>query len=918
VNDEHHPTAVADLTGGPLLERELEVAQVAERVDAAASARGSVLAIVGPAGIGKTRLLREVSRVARARGVACLEATGNELERDYSYGIVRQLFEGPVASLPPRDRTEVLSGAASLAAPLVGGGEAPEGGADGPFGMIHGLYWLCTGLAGRGPLLLLVDDLHWADEASLRFLAYLGRRVGEHPVLVAVAARPTPDPATGSLVDHIVATERALRLSPSPLSPAAVGDLLRTAIGAEPGGALAAACHEATGGNPFLCTTVASVLVDRTVLEGAGDLVASVAELRGSAVLTRIGRLPDAAASLARAVAVLGTGASLPTAAALAGLRDDEAAAAAAFLAERGVLRPVVPLDFTHPLVRGATRKEVPAAARALLHAEAARLLARDGAPPERIAAHLLAAEPASRSWVVATLRDAAAGASRSGDPAAAAAYLRRALGEPPEPAERPAILRELGVAELDAGDADAACTHLAEALRLTGDPRERARVARDLAAALAAPGRYRDAVDVLESRVAEVSGVDRGLARQLEADLHQCAMMDPALYPRVSARYGALERGLPGESTGERAILATLATEDCLASAGADAVAACALRALEPGLLADQGLHSSLWGNAAFPLVFADRLDEAATVADRAIEAARRTSSLAGVVRGYTFRAIVALRRGAIPDAEADARAAVELGLDPGLQIARIALGVLVEALVERGALADADDLLAAAGRDAEIPAAFLESWVLHARGWLRLAQARTGDAVADFAQLLAWGEEHWRPWNPGIFPVRSGLALALARQGSRERALAVARDEQDRAARWGSPRAEGVSLRTLGLVEGGETGLAHLEKAVRLLDASAAELERARALVDLGAAIRRAGRRSEAREPLASGMDLAVRCGATALAIRAREELVAAGSRPRRMHRTGVQALTASELRVARLAADGRTNRGSQRPCS
>ena len=112
-------------------------------------------------------------------------------------------------------------------------------------------------------------------------------------------------------------------------------------------------------------------------------------------------------------------------------------------------------------------------------------------------------------------------------------------------------------------------------------------------------------------------------------------------------------------------------------------------------------------------------------------------------------------------------------------------------------------------------------------------------------------------------------------------------------------------------GLAQGGGKGLELLGESAAILRRSPALLERAHSLAELGAALRRAGRRAAAREPLAEALDLAARCGARPLAARVREELRATGARPRREWRTGVEALTPSELRVARLAAEGRTNR-------
>ena len=157
------------------------------------------------------------------------------------------------------------------------------------------------------------------------------------------------------------------------------------------------------------------------------------------------------------------------------------------------------------------------------------------------------------------------------------------------------------------------------------------------------------------------------------------------------------------------------------------------------------------------------------------------------------------------------------------------------------------------------------------------------------------------WRRWAV------EGLRL-LDRN---DEARALADEELALARQWGDPIAIGASLRVLGLVEGGTAGIGLLREAVEVLAGSEARLEHARALVDLGAALRRANQRSEAREPLREGVDLARRVGAFGLAQRANDEIAATGARPRKVLQTGLDALTASERHVAQLAAEGMSNK-------
>jgi DNA-binding CsgD family transcriptional regulator len=163
----------------------------------------------------------------------------------------------------------------------------------------------------------------------------------------------------------------------------------------------------------------------------------------------------------------------------------------------------------------------------------------------------------------------------------------------------------------------------------------------------------------------------------------------------------------------------------------------------------------------------------------------------------------------------------------------------------------------------------------------------------------------------NPAVLAWRSHLALALLGLGRRDDALELAREEVELARGWGAPRPIGVALRVLGLAEGGAEGIETLRQSLSVLEASSAKLERARTMVELGAALRRTNARVEARELLKEGLDIAVRSGSQPLVEQAEAELAATGARPRRLLLSGVESLTASERRVARFAAEGLSNK-------
>jgi DNA-binding NarL/FixJ family response regulator len=253
--------------------------------------------------------------------------------------------------------------------------------------------------------------------------------------------------------------------------------------------------------------------------------------------------------------------------------------------------------------------------------------------------------------------------------------------------------------------------------------------------------------------------------------------------------------------------------------------------------------------------------------------------------------------------------RAAVEAGNQAGLTMAATSgANFLQDAMIERPGHED----LAAFIETVELPEVFARTWsganVLLVRGRLRLAKLDRGRAVADLR--AAYEIQAALGWGPAASTVRSLLALALP-AGEREEALTLAQEELELARAAGVPRYEGIALRALGMVTGGEDGIELLRQSASLLAGSPARYEHAVALVELGAALRRAQQRVEARGELTAGLELAHRCGAQRLVERAREELNAAGGRPRRIATTGAGSLTPSERRVADMAAVGATNR-------
>ena len=907
-------TAVARSSG--VLERDAELTGIEAVVARARAGHGSLVVLEGRAGIGKSALVAAARGPAEAAGLRVLRARGGELERDFAFGIVRQLLEPALAEAPAGARGELLQGPAGEAVRLlalpgaVTVPGAPAAVPDASFTVLHGLYWLCANLAASSPLLITVDDGHWADLPSLRFLAFLLPRLDELPLALLVATRaPARWQAAAPLLDVLLGDPAARVLRPAPLSEAAVAHLVADGLGRAPAPAFAAACHRATGGLPFLVRELVAALREDRVAPttAAAEHVETFGGRAVSrAILLRLGRLPEPATRLAQAVAVLET-AELAPAAELADLDVDAAGEAADRLVEAGILRSRRPLAFVHPIVRVGILEEVPAAARTRAHRRAAEVLAARGAGEERVAEHLLATEPRGDPWAVEHLARAARAAASVGAPEPAASYLRRALAEPPAAEARAALLLELGVAEVTAGQAEGE-SHLREALETAGDDGVRLGAGLVLAHALGRAEQIGPAVEVIDRAAAMLADADGPARRLLEPMALGAGMLDAATAPGLAPRLDAMRRAAedpaaPREVLGVAALVAVHANEP------AETCASLARRALAAGPRMVPGPTDPPWfAQATIALVWADAGEEAAVALDAGVLESRRTADPGLFAASHAQRAWLRLRWGDLRGAEADARLVLDAaGLAAPALYRKLAAAILVEVLVEQGETARAEGRLDGAG---VLPRTHTSAVLRLARGRLRLAQGRPADALED---MLAAGDVALATGSlcPGFLPWRSAAASAHLALGDRDAALALSREEVALARAYGAARTLGVALRAAGVAEGDEAGEALLDESIDRLDRAGVPLERARAQVDLGGLLRRGNRRVEGRALLREALEVAQHGGAVVLAERAETEIRATGARPRRAVLSGVEALTASERRVAEIAADGLTNR-------
>jgi DNA-binding CsgD family transcriptional regulator/predicted negative regulator of RcsB-dependent stress response len=904
-----------DEVGRPLLlEREEELTAIEASLErTGAETAGRTLLIEGPAGIGKTSLLGRLEDRAIARGFRVMTARGSEIEREFGFGIVRQLFGSVLRPLDQGERSRLFSGPAALAAAIFGMADPGTLEVNAAEASLYGLFWLTAALAEQGPLVFTIDDAHWSDAASLRFVQYLGRRLDGLPLLLCLAARPNEPGPQAQILGEFTADPGTVAISPPLLSEAATATLVGARLAGEASAPVLQACHQATGGNPLLIGELLAALEPGAAgLDAISpDSIAAVGSDRVAAGLIERARLLEPAGpDVLRAVAVLGGADDLRVVAALAGVDQERTIAIVDGLAGAAILSDRDGRGFVHPMFRTAIHEAIPAAARAAAHARAADLVVEFGAASEEAAAHLLLCEPGTAAGALALLDEAARSAADRGAPESAVAYLRRALDEAPDDATRGDLLRRLGRAEVALRD-PASIGHLQQAAELAEDQRLALEISLDLAEVLSIAGQWEAAVATIDGALARFAG--SGLPAELDLEAMRAAYRgyDPG-------RIGDYEDALPS-------LLALVEDRDdddssrlrwVLAAIGAiqemprDEV----LRLIGPAdqswSVSREGRESSLISQGLGSLIMVDAVDEAATIAAALRDEGRSRGSLLAMIAGVGYEAAIEDRRGRLRSSEESLRVVVDLIRDNELSLMALTtvIQLCIDTILERGALDPVAELVEAV----ELPPPFgetLSGGSLHeVRGALRLARGDRPGAVADLREA----ERILRPLRAGPrFTLwRSRLALALPAE-ARAEAVSLAGEELLLATAVESPRATGVALRTLGVLTGGDGGIERLRESVSILATCGAALEQARSLAELGAALRRSNSRSEARDRLREAADLAQRCGAERLERQIVDELRVAGGKPRRLAISGPESLTPAEHRVATAAAGGATNR-------
>jgi len=894
---------------GPLIGRGEELHQVGDLLKAASGGSASSVFLTGEAGIGKTALLSAILDQAEGLGFSVGRACGSRLEGELRFGVVRRLFEAPLAALEPDRRAAVLAEAGEPAPMILAAGQFDEPVDEAGFEGHHVLYRLMAALANEGPLLFAVDDVHLADASSVQFLAYAARRLTGLPIALVCCATDGETRLAPLSFEELAMFAHTFVLEP--LTEQQTAEVIRLADGECMAQQAASVCSQVVNGNPFLLRALLVEIGRWRRCNPEELIVSNIVELGSSTVAERLfARFhgdPDAI-ELARAVTVLGDHAEFNLAAAVADLNPVRAAHALDTLVRMRILENSSPLRFRHVLVRNALFDDMPIGARLTRHARAAGYLHDVQADAEAVAAHLLNARVVDFDWAADTLHSGGVKAVRRGAPEVAFGYLRHALLQSANRDQRAAIMLDLGDVEM-ASDPAAGITRLRTALAeaTTTTARSAAAVVLRLAPALLELNSHREARAIVDGALAALRLDD-------EPDLtwHLRSVSAFISWSQWgTTRHGqAEERQLFGEVP---------AVGECQAG-HAHIAATCARqghsreRILSWGwqVLADLDLmvfcqphYSALFG-----LIVAEDDEYTRKVCQSADRLARSglpfTSAISLMILGSVDSMV-----GNLPSAQAHLSSALEMFDEWDVRGASarsiMCVAGLAEVLAISGGYEAAQLLLADRQLTGDLPHRVSSTFVLYARGQLRLGTGDIDAAIEDFVEC-GWRAEEWSLLNPAVMRWRSQLATAYLAKGDPARAREMAEEELGRARRWGTNRSIGIATHVLGMTYPPKRRASMLVEAVALLRKSPAKLALSLALLDLAKTARQNGETEAAVEYLEQADALAAWCGAKPVVAQVKEQLAActpAGSR------LGSSGLTKQERRTTMLAVAGMTNR-------
>jgi DNA-binding CsgD family transcriptional regulator/tetratricopeptide (TPR) repeat protein len=846
--------------------------------------KGTVAVIRGPIASGKTALLQTFARQAVAAGAVFLGAVASRTERGLPLGILDQLSRS--GCLPPVISRQVfdLIGERSLR----GMPPEPEDQAISPAmaGIFEGLLDVLVELSEHFPVVLAVDDLQYADVASLQCLSYLARRATGSRILIALTECTQTLPADRLVHAEVLRQGNCHSVPLALLSPSGVTSLLSGYLDAGSAQRLASSCHVMTGGNPLLVKALGEDAWSGEDACSSGDQPVNLLP-RGSfrsAVVACLHRYEPATVELAQAIAILGQIATPSLLAELLGVSPESAAQGIHALSASGLLDSG---QFRHEAARQAVLEHMTADERAAMHSRAAQTLYEVGGAPVVIARHLVDAHRVGARWAVPVLHEAAELALAEGDANRAIAYLRRAESECADDHQRATIRFALTCVEWPANP-EGAARHLpglvtdARCGRLDNDCLGK------LAYYLLWVGDTDSAAEILNTL--DISREDRK-AEKAGLQAHHIRSPLNFLYPKLTRFVGNTVRDSKLSS----------------AESDADATLTVAERILQEQSLDDPTLASVTTSLMAF--ICEDMLDRAAFWCSALMEESATSHGRVlcqAVLRG--FQAIIETRLGNLQAAEDHARSALAMLTRKAWGVA---IGVPLSSLLLT-AIASRKPGDAAACLRIPVPEAMFETpyglLYLYARGEYYLATGCPQAALADFTEcgnrMIGWGLD-----QPGLVPWRTKAAEAHLVMGNSLKARELSREQL---AQIGSrsTRTRGISLRALALTSHPSKRTALLRESVEILRDSGARLELAYTFNELSNAYFACGEHSRAHWAVRQARNLAERCGAQALKVTLKKTDPDFSESGNEVGARLIARLSDAEQRVAMLAACGYTN--------
>lgn len=862
--------------------RETEQSHISALLDEAWAARGGALVLRGPAGVGKSALLADAT--ARAEGMLVLRTQGIESETDLALASLNQLLL-PISTLADRLTPHQAE------AMRIGFAEEPSGGRNDRFLLYSATLSLIAEAAESQPVLCIVDDAQWVDEASAHALLFSARRLGVERIAMLFAARDGDGPAFDA--------PGVPALPVRGLGPRAAHALLEESAGGPVDPGVAEQLLSATDGNPLALVELPAALTAEE-LSGQEPLPVSLPVTEGveRAFLARVRRLPAQVQTLLLVAAAEGGGDLATVQMASATLGCEPAALEAA--EQSGLVHSRAGrLEFRHPLVKSSVYGAATTSARGEAHAALAQCQSARG-DADRSAWHRAAAAVTPDETVATQLGQAAGRAATRGAPAAASAAFERAAELTAEPETR--ARRTWFAAEQArlAGHHLRALTLLESARSTSADPLLQADVDLLTGAVELVAGSAESAEHVLLEAARRMQASDPGRALHLLVIAAQAAAL--ADHTEAEIEIGRLAAAMPpGTGDRERFFL------DLLIGCGQylSGETGSSARLLRDVVRKAQDFDDSMlitWaGRAAFYLGDDDaahRLDA------RAVARARAVGALGDLLPPLQRLAWSGILQGHWSTAAANASEALRLARETGQHgLASLPSCWLAILAAYRGDTTELRSHLDAAGAVLpEHPMVVASEVVLWARA---LSEAAAGDGDAAM--------EHLRR-------VRSQTVSRMCSLDRIEIAVTTGHAEEARAwlagvtatasytgAPWASARAEHCRA----LLAGAGEADAHYTESLRQHDAGRRPFERARTELAYGEFLRRDGRRVDARAHLRRALTVFDDLGARPWSERAGQELRASGESIRRQGPSALPKLTAQELQVAKLVSRGLSNR-------